>query len=567
MTTMPGPETAAEALLCALHEGGVDYLFANSGTDFPPVIEAYARAGASGLKMPRPLVVPHESVAVGMAHGHYLMSGRVQAVMVHVNVGLANTVMAMMNAASDNVPVLLCSGRTPATEKGRLGSRNRPIHWGQEMRDQAAVVRESVKWDHELRYGEQAGALAARALAIALSAPPGPVYLSLPREALAEPLAGRAAEVPELVPNPAGAPPEQAVAAAADILAGAKKPLVIAHRATSDAAFETLARLAGRFALPVIEYWPTRNCIATDHPFFAGREPGDWLKQADAVLVLDAMVPWVPQLEGLAPGCKVIGIGHDPLFARIPVRDFPLHANLAGDPALALAALAEALEARGLAELPETASRRQRVIARIAAEREKAESAISTPVEGPMSPAYVSRCISDAKGEDGVVFTELAATASVMRFTRPGTHFGNILSGGLGWGLPAALGAKLAAPQRDVIACVGDGSYIFANPVACHQTAAMHAIPVLTVVFNNAVWNAVRRATSYMYPQGAAVRANVMPMTALGEPPDYAAIARAHGAHAEKVSEAQALPAALERALRATREEKRQALLDVTVSY
>jgi acetolactate synthase-1/2/3 large subunit len=357
------------------------------------------------------------------------------------------------------------------------------------------------------------------------------------------------------------------VARAADILAGAKKPLIVAHRATSDAVFDALARFAERFALPVVEYWPTRNTISTDHPFFAGREPGDWLNDADAVLVVDAMVPWMPQLEGTAPGARVIVIGNDPLFARVPMRGFPLHANLAGDPALALSALAEALEEREVAELPETASRRQRVTARIAVEREKAESAISTPAAGPMSPAYVSRCISDAKAEDSVIFTELAAMASVMRFTQAMTHFGNILAGGLGWGLPAALGAKLAAPERDVIACVGDGSYIFANPVACHQTAAMHEIPVLTIIFNNAVWNAVRRATTYMYPQGEAVRANVMPITSLGEPPDYAAIARAHGAHAEKVSEAQDLPAALARALKVTREEKRQALLDVTVSY
>ncbi|MCB1436074.1 MAG: thiamine pyrophosphate-requiring protein [Rhodobiaceae bacterium] len=567
MSKMPVPQTSAEALLCAMKSGGVDYLFANAGTDFPPVIEAYARAEKTALEMPAPLVVPHENVAVGMAHGHYLVSGHTQAVMVHVNVGLANTAMAVINAASDNVPVLLCSGRTPATEKGRLGSRNRPIHWGQEMRDQGALVRESVKWDHELRYGEQAGPLAARALAVANSAPPGPVYLSLPREALAEALPGSAGPVAAMAASAAGPTDQAAIEAAADMLAGARKPLIIAHRVASDQAWSALADLAARFAIPVIEYWATRNTLSTEHPFFAGREPGPWLAEADVVVALDAMVPWVPQLEAPAPGAKVIGIGHDPLFARIPVREFAVDANLAGEPALALGALAAALDRRGLADSAATAERRARVAERIGAQREKAEAAIAAPGTGPMSPAYVSRCISDAKAEDAILFNELACILPVMRFTRPKTLFGNILAGGLGWGLPAALGAKLAVPERDVIACIGDGSYIFANPVACHQTAAMHDIPVLTIVFNNAVWNAVRRATTYMYPQGEAVRANVMPMTSLGAPPDYAAIARAHGAFAEQVSAAADLPGALERALHATRHERRQALLDVAVSY
>ena len=142
-----------------------------------------------------------------------------------------------------------------------------------------------------------------------------------------------------------------------------------------------------------------------------------------------------------------------------------------------------------------------------------------------------------------------------------------LLSVGLGWALPAALGAKLAYRERSVIAGVGDGSYMFANPVACHQTAAIHGLPILTVIFNNTVWNAVRRATKSMYPQGRAAAANTIAITSLGHPPDYAAIAGAHGAFAEKVEDADALPDAIARALKATREEGRQALLDVTVSY
>src|SRR5690606_10765050 len=141
---------------------------------------------------------------------------------------------------------------------------------------------------------------------------------------------------------------------------------------------------------------------------------------------------------------------------------------------------------------------------------------------------------------------------TAMRFEKPGSYFFTPISGGLGWGVPAALGAQLANRNRQMIATVGDGSYMFANPVACHQTAAALKLPLLTVVFNNGIWNAVRRSTLQMYPDGRAASANVMPMTALDPSPAYAAVARAHGAHAERVESGDALPEAIKRALAAT---------------
>ena len=181
------PETVAESYLSLLKSRGVDWLFANAGTDFAPIIEGLTRGNAVGLDMPEAVAITHENVAVGMAHGYYLVTGRPQAVMFHVNVGTANALMGLINAARDNVPIFFTSGRTPITEAGRTGSRDLPIHWGQEMFDQAGMLREVVKWDYELRYGEQVEAIVDRALAIAMSEPKGPIYLSLPREVLAEP--------------------------------------------------------------------------------------------------------------------------------------------------------------------------------------------------------------------------------------------------------------------------------------------------------------------------------------------------------------------------------------------
>ena len=178
--------TTAEEFLRLLASRHVDYFFVNSGTDFPSMEEALARARDEGFATPRTLLIPHENVAVGMAYGVTLVTGQPQAVMVHVNVGTANALCGLINASRENIPMLMAAGRTPWFEQGSSASRSLNIHWAQDMFDQAGMVREHVKWDHELRSGAQLEAVIDRALAIACTEPQGPVYLSLPREVLAQ---------------------------------------------------------------------------------------------------------------------------------------------------------------------------------------------------------------------------------------------------------------------------------------------------------------------------------------------------------------------------------------------
>src|SRR5712675_281075 len=173
----------ADAYIARLGERGIEYVFANAGTDFAPIVEAISQS--KGGKAPRFMVVPHENVAMAMAHGYYRVSGKPAAVMVHVTVGTGNAINGLINAARDNIPLLLAAGRTPLTETGSIASRNRPIHWGQEAFDQGGMVREYVKWDYELRGGQPVDAVVDRALDIAMTEPRGPVYLTLPREVLA----------------------------------------------------------------------------------------------------------------------------------------------------------------------------------------------------------------------------------------------------------------------------------------------------------------------------------------------------------------------------------------------
>ncbi|HUH86287.1 MAG TPA: thiamine pyrophosphate-binding protein, partial [Stellaceae bacterium] len=281
----PNEATAADLLLHGLRAHGVEYFFANPGTDFPSIIEGFARAGESGAAVPRPILVPHETAAVAMAHGVYMVSGRPQAVMVHTNVGTGNTINTLINAARDQVPLVLMAGRSPITERGHLGSRTRYIQWAQEMFDQAGMVREIVKWDYELRFPDHVEDVLARAFEVATTSPKGPVYLTLPREILAsaalraESAARRRAAPQPPYPDPA------AIASLAEWVAAAQKPLIIAAGAgRSRAGVEALSRLAQRFALPVVAFNQRYMTLPSAHPLHQGFQPRPLLAEADLVI-------------------------------------------------------------------------------------------------------------------------------------------------------------------------------------------------------------------------------------------------------------------------------------------
>jgi len=556
------PRTGAEAVLMALKVNGIDWLFANAGTDFPPVIEALAALSADS--MPTPVTVPHETAAVAMAHGFYLVSGQPQAVMVHVNVGLANAVMGVINAASDMVPMVVMSGRTPLTETGRAGRRLTPIQYGQEMFDQTALVRESVKFEYEMRYPEQGGAMVARAVALAMTEPRGPAYLSLPREPLGAAIEPGAPA--DLTPRPAAspaAPDPVALAQAVAILSAARRPLVICQRGDiGGAVARALSDLGARHGIGTVEPFVIRNVLATDDLASLGSAP-TLAREADAIVVVDSPVPWIEATQSPAPDVPVIHIGPDPAFSRLPMRGYRSALSITGDPAATVAAISAALVTE-----PSVLAERHADLARRSATRATTRQRLidSARNSDPMGAEWLSHCLSEVMDDDAVIFSELGLVPGAMRLKGPNRLFSNPHSGGLGWALPAALGAQLARPGKLTIAAMGDGSYIFANPVACHQIAEALRLPVLIVVKNNAMWNAVRRSVVLAYPDGAAARANEMPLTGLAPVPDFASVARASRAHAERVETAEALPQALARALAVIRDEGRAALLDVRVA-
>ncbi len=557
-------ENVAEAYLALLAERGVEYLFANAGTDFTPIIEALAKTESTGLATPKPMLATHENLAMSMAHGYAMVSGRTPAVMVHVSVGTANAMCAALNAARENVPILLTAGRTPLTEDGLAGARDAYIHWGQELYDQAAMLREFVKWDYELRNAEQLETVLDRALALARTEPCGPVYLSLPREVLAASLKEFSFEQPSRrVPAaPPGAHPA-ALAEAAAILAAATNPLIVTTSAGRDPlAVAALASFAGRFAIPVVQFSPRHLSLPSAHPMQLGFDPSPFISGADVVCALESDVPWIPSRVRPPAAAKIVHIGLDPLFQHYPIRGFLCDLAITAGAAEALRALESLLDGR-IAETELTA-RRER-IARRRAEQRRTWHHLENDVKGmrPIHPAWLSHCIEAVKGDDSIIVNEYTLLPQHCSFTRPGSFFGSSAASGLGWGFGAALGAKLAAPDRLVIATLGDGAYLFANPVAGHHAAALHGLPIVIVVFNNAMWNAVRRATLTMYPDGSAAKSNRPAFFRLDRLPAFEAVCAAAGGYGERVEDPAELPAALARAVKAATEEHRQALLNV----
>lgn len=558
--------TAGAALLRRLKTLGVDYVFANAGTDFPPLIEGLAEAATTGVPMPQALVIPHEHAAMGMAHGYYLATGKPQAVIAHTNVGLSNCVIGAINAAFEHVPILLFSGRTPATEEGRFGARSIPIGWGQEMRDQTAMVRELVKWDYELRFAEQTPVLVDRAMAIAQSTPKGPIYMGLPREVLCEPCpGGQLDEAPVMAPVRTVAPGD-AVARVAAMLAQAQRPVIFNQGGAGSAeAFAALSAMVEAWAIPVVHNWATRIAIPTDHAMYAGSDPEPWIREADVILVLDGIAPWMPDVHKHSADCRIIQVGPDPLWRRYPVRNFRTDVALAGETADVVLALAG--EMKRLKPRPAITKRRDAVAKRTRAIRAAVAEHARSGQAGVMTKEYVALCVSQAveRLENAAVLTELGCPLPPMTFRQHDRWFQAPHSGGLGWGFTTGLGMQLADRERLVVATMGDGSYIFANPTACHQIAEALELPLLVIVLDNEEWGAVRTSVRMLYPDGHAVKSNRMPLTSLAPQPDFTLTARASRAWTATVTNGALLPDVLRQAIEHVRSARSQALVHVKV--
>ena len=545
----------------ALARRGVRHVFANSGTDHAPIVEALADMQRSGEDMPRFHVVPHENLAMAMAQGYYRASGELAVVLVHVTVGTANTICSMMNCQRANVPVLVVAGRNPLSQDGHVGSRSFPIHWGQDAFDQNAMVREYTKWEHELRAYQDVDALVDRALVIAMTEPRGPVYLTLPRELLADEDRNEHTAPTGAVID--AAPAGEAIAEAAARLAGARQPAIITSTVgVRSEARLALEELAERYAIPVVQSWPYAVNLRSGHPMNLRMQGQEWLADSDVILTIDAAVPWVPRRFRPRDDAVILHLGADPAYTMYPYRDFPATRLIGGASLAGLKMLSQSLGEQEL-DASDLAARRLRVAELVDAAAERRRRRIEDARERtPIHASWIAQCVNDVSDGSAVIVNELGIPFDCLEFGGDEVFIGETTAGGLGSGVGCAVGAKLALPDRPVICCVGDGSFMFGNPTPAFLVCEALKAPVLMIVANNGMWYAVEQTTLDIYPDGMASQEEVMPLTTFGASPDYAALAQACGAWGETVSDPKELPAAMRRGLEQNRQGK-AALINV----
>ncbi len=557
-------ETVGQAYLEVLRARGIKYFFGNSGTDFGPIIDALAKFAADKKPHPMPITVPHEFVAVSMAQGYAMITGEPQVVMVHVIVGTGNASAAIMNASRLNVPMIFSAGRTPLTEEGLTGSRSNFIHWGQESFDQGSLLREFTRWDYELRNGDQVQTVVDRALEMALGNPQGPVYLTLPREVLAQKMDSVTVHPFRKNPVEALRPSDETIKRTAEVLRGAVNPLIITGRLGSDpSAVSAMVSFAEALAAPVVTPASPFVSFPNTHDFHLGVSSAPYIKDADVIVVVECDVPWYPVQGKPLENAKVIQIARDPNYSGIPIRNFPKDISIGGDPKLALELLARELKSQPrndkvLAERAEKIrAEHKRYRERLKQRAEKASN------QRPIDTAWLSYCVDQVRDKDTLIVNDHGVSQEQLSLSEPASYFGGSPAGGLGWGIGGGMGMKLAHPEKTVIVSCGDGTYMFNNPTACHFVSQAYDLPVLTIVCNNAIWHSTKAATQQVMPDGWAVSTGNFPLTELAPSPRYEMVVAAHGGYGEMVDDPEQVLPALQRALKVVKEEKRQAVLNV----
>ena len=567
--------TASMALLDALVEAGVSHIFANFGSDHPALIEALAAARATGRVIPNVITCPNEMVALSCAHGFAQASGRAQAVIVHVDCGTQALAGAMHNAARGRIPVFIFAGLSPVTQEGEAtGSRNEFIHWLQDGPDQRGIVRQYVKYENELRNPANVKQIVHRAVQIALSEPRGPVYVVAARELLDAEATPVGIDSTRWQPVGAAALPTDAVAMMVGRLAQAHRPLVVtSYLGRKPAAVGELVRLCNRLGVGVLELAPTYMNFPHSDPLYQGNH---WnqpfqnaaLAEADVILVLDSDVPWVPTVNRPNASAEIFHIDTDPLKQSMPLWYIAAHATFRADAATALRQMNDFLD--GASIDTEAVGTRHRHYARRHATRSTALLAAERSDGGTITPELLTASLRNHLADDAIVLNEGITNYHTIFDHLARTKPGSILASGgssLGWSGGAAIGVKLAAPERTVVTLTGDGSYLFSVPSTVHWMARRYRTPFLTVIYNNGGWKAPKFSALAVHSEGYASKAEDIGV-GFDPVPDHAGIAAAAGgAFARKVLQPDELDDAIAEALDAVHRQKRAAVLDVVLPH
>ena len=552
--------TAAHYFLEGLCESGIDYLFCNLGTDHVTIIEEIARWEQSNRPHPEIITAPHEVVAVHMAGGYAIMTGKGQGVLVHVDAGTANAAMGLHNLCRGRVPVFLMAGRAPFTSRNELvGSRDTYVHFVQDPYDIGSIVRPYTKWEYCLPSGVVAKELLARGTAMMMSEPTGPVFMSLPRETLAEEIEEE--KIRSFPPSrygavqAGGADPAVAEHIARELMAANNPVAFCGYLGRKPEAVEALQELALLAGIRIVSHYSVYMNCPHASPAFAGFDPGPLLAETDLGLLLDTDVPWVPSTHAHRDDTQFIHIDVDAIKRDLPIWNFPGHLRVQGDCATVLRQVSEAI--RALADDEFHARIRERIAGwdawHAARQRKLAAAAAQQGESDRIGVAYLMHELNRQMRPDDILINEsIRNTGPVQDYlerSEPRSYIG-FAGGGLGFSGGMALGVKLARPDSRVIQVVGDGSYQFGSPDAVYSVAQVHGLPIFTIILDNRGWGAVKSAVQRVYPGGQAAKTDAFfARLDTAEVRRLEDIGKAFGAHAERVSEPADLPAALARCL------------------
>ena len=507
------PYTGADALNDALVAAGVECVFLNLGTDYPPIVESWAKYEAEGKKIPRVIISPHEYAGLSAAQGYAQITGKAQAVFVHVDVGTENLGGAVHNAFRCRTPVFIFAGLSPFTMEGELrGGRNAQIQFIQNIADQGSIVREYTKLNYEYRSAKNIQQMTYRALQIAQSEPMGPVYTMAAREVLEEDSIDAHADTRLWgAVSPTGMDADT-VRVLTRALTKAKKPLIItAYSGRNKECPGELEKLATALSIPVIEAEPpTYMNFPGSNPLHAGFDAHGFIEHADLALVVDCDLPWIPAYTGPKAHCRVFYIDTDPIKQHIPLWYIKAERFIRADSLTALKQINSELER--YPDMPDKTlidSRRAKVHDIHRKMRESWE--YKGGEQEYITPEFLTYCLRKVIDEDTVVLNEAITNGPVISKMLPRNKPGTLFASGgssLGWNGGAAFGMKLACPDKDIVALTGDGTYIFSCPTAVHWMAARYGAPFMTVIYNNQGWNAPKQITTQQHPDGYAVKTN-----------------------------------------------------------
>ncbi len=552
-TTIQADERGDE-IVAAMGLGGVDYIFFNSGSEIMFMQEAVAKANALGRPAPKLIMMAHEYVALNAALGYAAASGRMAATAVHVDVGTQHYGCAIHTARHSGLPVLITAGAPPSSYPGSMrGSRDGSHFWVQQTADQNGIVRQYMKWDHRLEYQDNPGLIVSRAVQIARSEPRGPVYLCLPREIAFMPSGGASfPTADQLGVTRAPAPNPDGIKELSERLVKALNPMFVIQRSgRNPATLAPLVKLAELLGAPVGEAAArSYQCFPMNHPLYQSTAID--LGKADVVVVIECDVPWMPGPEAPPPDAYVAVIDIDPVKAHIATYEFTADQRLMADTEITLHLLVEAVER--IASDGDRTRFRERANGWAAVSRKRYEAGVKAAQadakKSPISPLWLSYQIGQAMDENCIMLDEtlmLSPLPPYLRFSEPGTYYRNPGSGG-GWCAGAALGAKLARPDRDVVTVTGDGFYMYSVANIAIAAAVRYNAPFMSIIYQNRSYSTGTRATASFYPDGYAVKGGLE--AGYFDPPvDFAKEAEAAGAYGENVKDPDQVGPALKRGL------------------